>query len=185
MIPVLFFCKTRRCRLILWEWNIVAPKEAKKINFLRWLCEIWSFDEGNTEKYKWKHNSQFYFQVKKARKLQKKQLFVPLWIRAGIRNYCMSRKCLQNAELHVTSMFLEGLFKRASLFRKWSSEKKSPIQNTWSIWEKSNIIVDLLQDKQEGITVRTLEGVFYGKKFSQITQKSGRATCMIPIIFLF
>ena len=76
----------------------------------------------------------------------------------------MSRKCLQNAELHVTSMFLEGLFKRASLFRKWSSEKKFPIQNTWSIWEKSNIIVDLLQDKQEGITVRTLEGVFYGKK---------------------
>ena len=164
LIPVLFFCKRHECQLVLWEWNIVAEHQAKKINLLKPLCQIWTFDESNARTYGWKWNTQFYFHPESVVGGNKSTAFCSIADKGRYQELYNIKKKLEALNILCDFHVLRRDAIENGSLPEMVTNTEIPYYRYLEYLSNCDIVVDLLQPKQEGITVRTLEAVFHSKK---------------------
>lgn len=168
IIPFLRLKMKVGAKLILWNWNKQGSMTARKEKLVSPFCEIWTFDSNDAEKYNWKLNNQFYIPVTYTNlnsTPHRKRAFCACIDKGRypmmkkIRNYLMEN----NFECDFT-LVKDGTSNYDPQDSEWVKEKGMPygvfLQHTLN----SDIVVDLVQAEQKGLTVRTLEALFYNKE---------------------
>lgn len=154
------------CRCIIWYWNPIRNAKDEK----RWcvpekyrhLCECWSFDPDNCEKYGYMKNNQFYFEKLDCNSKKMIQ-YDAFFVGVDKGRY----ELVEQIYIKVTNcgkrMFM-GIVadKNSVLSRKYIKPLDYDIIIEYI--QKSNCIVDVVQKNQDGITLRVLEALFFEKK---------------------
>ena len=167
LIPFIKCRISKKCKLILWNWNKQNSMFALKAKFISFMCEIWTFDPNDAKTYGWKLNNQFYIPDDNLKQTEN----------INITAFCA---CLDKGRYCLVKKIRESLLKENVLcdftLIKDGTSVYSDQDNFWvkniglpySVFLKhalqSNIIIDLVQNGQTGLTVRTLEALFYDKK---------------------
>ena len=174
--PALFlYLKKRidpsRTRLVLWNWNITNRTWLRGNAPLRRRCENWTFDAVDAKKFGWKLNEQFYFApetlpvrenadgkagltafsacVDKGRYPMMKEMREALRRQGVAADFCLVS---------------EPLRRYAAEDAAWIKTKGLPYEEFLRHTIQSDIVVEVVQSRQVGITVRALEAMFYHKK---------------------
>lgn len=146
----------RRCypnkRIIVWYRNsvrgTVLPTEKDRAT-----CEIWSFDKEDCSKYGFKYNPQFYERNSKYIEHDETNDAFFVGQNKGRKKILDEMKNSLEAHGYKTKFCIIG--------------GKSDRMNYERVLEeiaRTKVIVDCQCDWQEGITLRPLEALFYGKK---------------------
>ncbi len=160
--------KKENQRIIVWYWNpvfrCVSPKKIKGLG-----CELWSFDLEDCQKYGLNFNTTYYFKdlklpvsfskeydvffcgINKGRKKQLNEIQTIL-AKNGITSFIY----LVDEELPVSERL-----------------PRMPYNEYLKKLSMANAILDVLQDGQEGMTLRVMESLFFNKKL--ITNQSSIA----------
>ena len=171
LIPIITRHKRKKTKVILWNWNLKSAKQAKLENILKKWCEIWTFDRNDAKKFNWKLNKQFYFQpqVYNNRKFMNKN--------EEIRAFCA---CVDKGRYRLMKDIRKKLQSHNVICDFWMVKQQDKIYDkedeSWIVnsglqykefldyTEKDDLIIDIVQNEQEGLTVRALEALFYNKK---------------------
>lgn len=145
-------------RLIFWFWN---PVNVGLLNELRSLsCELWSFDKNDCKKYGLNYNAQFYFHTVHAVPAKRDHDIVFIGRDKNRLSKLIELKQLfdsngLNTYFHIVS---------DKSFTLNNKTKPIPYDELLSITMRSNAILDLVQDGQSGLTLRTMEGIYLRRK---------------------
>lgn len=163
-------------RIIYWYWNPVCNcVSPDKIN--RNCCELWSFSADDCIKYNMSYNSTYYFEEKASDMLKNK------------KNDDCDRKRKTKEEIETDIVFvgadkgrygklmkLKGQAEKAGLktdfriIRDASSNASGEYSSRLNYEEvirlikKSRVVLEILQKGQTGLSLRTMEAIFYEKK---------------------
>lgn len=157
--------KNPQIRIIVWYWNPIVKSVAIK-KFEKRLCEIWTFDEDDSERYSIRHNTQYYFRDiydGNTNKLKHGNLTV-FFVGGdkGRLDYLLDikEKLIQNK--------IEPDFNITNTSKvKVNSYVYQPRINYERVIERisaSSAILDVVADKQTGLTLRPLEAMYFKKK---------------------
>lgn len=152
-------------RVILWYWNTIFQnryyiKMAKKI------CEVWTFDSRDADKYSLKLNTQFYTKKDSIYSSGEKKKAFFIGVDKGrlddlIRIHSMLKKFKIESDFHVIPD--DG--------KKYINFESNFVDNIYMDYKdvlkhisECMIIVDLVKEGQIGLTVRILEGLNFKKK---------------------
>lgn len=169
-IPMVNLCKKKNARLIYWQWNIVDNEYAKKINRLKNICEVWTFDQEDAQKYDWYLNNQFYcakdgIAEQNLHKVPQSALFLGADKGRAQKLIDIYNK-LQDYQIEARFYVL----KDKSSGNIENVQQLIPITESMDYEEylqlvsKTDLIVEAVQKQQAGLTLRTLEAAFYRKK---------------------
>lgn len=139
-------------RVIIWYRNSISHS-VSPLKFKNSICEIWSFDKEDCDKYNIKYNPQFYIYNPQyaAKEYEYDAFFIG-------KDKGRLEKILKLEELLKT----KGLRTKFCIVGYNSSYLSySEILDYIS---KSKAIIDIQGDWQNGITLRPLEALFYNKK---------------------
>jgi hypothetical protein len=152
-------------RVILWFWNPLLDCVSKKLyEQTKGLCEQWTFDSADAGKYGMNLNNQFFFrQDTVSAAIEYDVLFVgkdkgryheikrlkDLLDRNGICSYLKVVRDETTPSDAAADVVLD---------------KGMSYESLLELSKKSRCILELCQEGQHGITVRTLEAMFYCKK---------------------
>lgn len=167
VVPLIYRLKSKDTKLILWNWNIVSHKRANRENVFKNRCQIWTFDKSDAEKYGWKCNEQFYFKPEKemARINNDTQRAFCACVDKG--RYKMMKEIyveLRKANISCDFFCVKDNNKAYEDIDDFLVDKLLPYKDFLEHVKKSDIIVDVVQEGQDGLTVRVLEALFYNKK---------------------
>ena len=152
------------CRVILWHWNPL--NNIKSINLyyqIQDLCEHWTFDTHDEKKYGMKLNSQFFFWPKcRVDEITNDVLFVGTdkgRFEKLAKIYDSLLRCNLKSEFAVlkdkTSILTDD---------RLYINKSIPYSVVLDKIQRSQALLELVQNGQTGLTARTLEAIFYNKK---------------------
>lgn len=168
--------KNSEIRIIFWFWNPI--KDEKKLEILKSKnIEIWSFDLNDCREYKLKKNTQFLFKNNiDLAPLEKKKEKI-YFIGADKGRISKIEKIVEDIKEVEKDIELKiSILKDKK--RKYSLTKNIefldyPISYTEIINEikSSTIILEVFQDKQSGLTLRTLEALMFNKKLITTNQE--------------
>ena len=148
-------------KIILWFWNKLSVKTTKKLPIYKELCEVYSFDERDCETYGLKWNSQFYYTTS-MHKTDRHTSFVSLFF-AG-RN--KGRKAIIDQIRDVCEA--NNISNRLVIVgdKDASGEIIKPLEYEEMLEQidRCEVVADICQPEQTGITIRTLEAIFSGKR---------------------
>lgn len=168
LIPFLKLRAPKKTRIILWNWNLKNKTIQKKEKVVQPFCEIWTFDPGDARKYGWRLNNQFYCPIEVENRKEK--------VRSRKNAFCACQdkgryKILKEIYKQLTARNIDCNFTLVKQIGneydendQWVKENGMPYDEFLQCTIDSDIIVDLVRDGQVGITVRTLEAIFYNKK---------------------
>lgn len=148
---------------IFWCWNKIRDNEKEDLNILvKKNKNIFSFDKKDCEIYNIKYMNQFYWRESKSKdriELGSKILFVG-------QDKGRINKILKFAELGFQELDLYLLKDKTSKvkYNNYYSEKVLSYEQTLEKIKKSKCLLEIVVEGQEGITIRTLEAIFYKKK---------------------
>ena len=156
-----------QAKLVLWNWNIRSDPMDEYKDF----CDIWCFDERCCRDYGWNYDPQFYFDIVNSFDVsddKKTCLFVGF-------DKGRSRTLEELAE-HINDRGYESDF---SVFMPETEtgkyvkvlEEMADYPDVLKRTCSCHAVVEILQEKQCGITTRTLEAAVLGKKL--ITDNTG------------
>jgi len=148
----------KNARLIFWFWN---PVNVDLLNELRPLsCELWSFDKFDCKKYGLNYNAQFYFSTVHA--MPTKRDFDIVFIGRDKNRLSKLIELKKLFDSNGLSTYFHIVSDKSFAF----SIKTKPISydELLSITMRSNAILDLVQDGQSGLTLRTMEGIYLKRK---------------------
>lgn len=153
--------KNPRTRLIVWYWDIVNEENQLDEKY-KSICEIWSFDAKDCERYGMFHNTQFcYFDDLGRKDILFDVMFVG-----------RDKGRMQQLEEICDLLRKKGLtvytYVQRDKREKGHSEKKisKPMEykEILNLVAQSRCIIDIPKAGQTGITMRVLEALFYSKK---------------------
>lgn len=163
-VPVVKFIKKRNpdIRIILWYWNPVDKMVSLK-HFDNNICEIWSFDEYDCEKYDLHYNVQYYFN---DLELPNSNIENDIFFVGGDKGRL---KSLLEIQKDFQKYGLSTYFHITDTHNQEKTENytfKSPIAYTEILdyISKSTAILDYVSENQSGLTLRPLESLFFNKK---------------------
>lgn len=168
LVPFLRLKVPRKTKIILWNWNLQNKSMKKKEKVVQPFCEIWTFDPGDAKKYGWKLNNQFYCPIKVKSRREK--------IKSRKKAFCACvdkgrYKVLKEIYRELTARNIDCDFTLVKQTGNEYDEKDQWVKGNGIPYDEllqrtidSDIIIDLVQKEQVGITVRTLEAIFYNKK---------------------
>ena len=157
-------------RIIMWYWNIIKKKWRipKKKDYI----EYWSFDDNDCEKYNMRKNNQFL--VTSPIRLDVPQMdFLFVGVDKGRGNLLSDINLKIKKEGFLTDFFVVKDKRTSEKARKSFCYYEKPISYE-QILEKignSRCIIDVGQKEQNGLTIRTLEAMFYQKKMLTTNRK--------------
>ena len=166
LISYLCAHKKENQRIIVWYWNpvfrCVSPDKIKNLG-----CELWSFDPADCKNFDMKFNTTYYFRDLKLPSSQNKLFDV---------FFCGLNKGRKEKIDEISDEFNKN--KLTSLFYIVDDElpvsKRLPYLSYDKYLEKLSCavaVLDVLQEGQEGMTLRVMESIYFGKKLIT-TQKS-------------
>lgn len=173
--PALFLYLQKRIdpqktKLVMWNWNITNRTWLRGDDPLRRRCENWTFDEVDARKFGWKLNDQFYFApegppqpadpakrtltafsacIDKGRYPMMKEMRQALCSQGVVTDFCLVKEPLRRYALEDA---------------EWIKSQGLPYEQFLQHTIQSDLVVEVVQSRQVGITVRALEAVFYNKK---------------------
>lgn len=149
-------------RIIIWYWNPV-DKTIPISEFTKYNCEVWSFDEEDCKKYGLKYNTQYYFNDFKLDYFEIKQDVFFVGADKGRMDTLLSLKnrmdnlAISN-NFHITS---SGEKKKDS---EHIYKERINYEEVLKQIASSKAILDIVSEKQSGLTLRPLEALFFKKK---------------------
>lgn len=148
--------KNPKARIIYWYWNPL--KGVKKINpkYLEGI-EVWSFDPKDCDQYNFKFNTTFYF---KEIKLPKNKIIYDSFFIGKDKG---RRKQLIDLELILKNKGLNLFF---NIIGDLADDQDNimPYDDYLEKVSESKTIIDFTPKGQSGLTVRTMESIFFKKK---------------------
>lgn len=146
-------------RVIVWFSNPVSQNYRVE-PYKNLKCELWSFDKDNCIKYNLKYNTQFYFS---SIKLPKNDILYDVFFVGANKGRLNKLLEIENnlktkglrTYFHITATKLE----RNPIYKK-----RIPYKSILDYISKSNVILDINQENQSGLTLRPLEALFFSKK---------------------
>lgn len=170
-INIVDYLKKRypEARIIFWFWNPI--KDENKILQLKSKgIEIWSFDFNDCKKYNLKINTQFYFEVNSdllSLNSQNEKIYFVGVDKGRILKINKIIEEIKKVDLKIDLKIQVLKDKNTKGFFSSDIEiLEAPIPYTKIIEEikKSTILLEICQDKQTGLTLRTLEALMFNKK---------------------
>lgn len=155
-----YLFKNSYARLIYWHWNPLNSNKSIKIyEETKYICEHWTFNPIDAEKFHMRMNNQFFFYQDLINVDKENNAFF-VGTDKGRYDFLLRiseiiLKCGYNPDFHVIDKKKEG-----------SYIQKSYMQYTQVLnsIRKSNLIVEIVQDGQNGLTIRSLEAMFFNSK---------------------
>lgn len=147
-------------RLIYWHWNPIKEQgEIDLINNTRNICEHWTFNDMDAQKYHMKLNNQFFF-FRDFNSLQKSRSAFFVGLDKGRYEKIVQIANLLtlngvNADFHIIEPSKKGKFYECHFMEYTKVLKKI---------EESQFMVEIVQKGQNGLTARALEAMFSGTK---------------------
>ncbi|WP_196001869.1 hypothetical protein [Clostridium sp. 1001271B_151109_B4] len=149
-------------RIIFWYWNPV--KKSVDANLVSdELCEKWSFDMSDCIKYNMKYNTTFFFNDYKIEKEKYKYDVFFVGKDKGRLEYILELKeKFENQNITTYFHIVNDKYR----IRKFNKLYNKPISYKEVINKISGCkaILDILQENQEGLTLRVMESIFFEKK---------------------
>ena len=168
IIPIANRYKKKDAKVILWNWNIKTKKQAKRQNKYGRSCEIWTFDKKNAVDYGWKLNNQFYFKPRIVDEKKNKGMLCAFCACVDKGRYKQMKEIKSALEkLNIKCNFFLVKEQGKNYMkedRQWVVEKGIAYGAFLENVKNSDLIVDLVQNGQVGMTLRVLEALFYNKK---------------------
>ncbi|MDR0437872.1 MAG: hypothetical protein LBH22_06170 [Bacteroidales bacterium] len=153
--------KNRNVRIILWYWDPVSRTCSPEL-FDRKRCEIWSFDPIDCETYDMNYNTTFYFN---DIQLPHKNIIYDVCFVGYDKG---RRKEIKRVEQMLTNVKCKTNFYIVDDdAAKRNYKGTCPLisyEKTLEYIAESKAILDILQDNQVGLTVRSMEALFFKKK---------------------
>ena len=125
--------------------------------------EIWTFDEKDAELNDWKLNTQFYFNFSNSENnldIENKAFFVG--DNKGREKILENLYDVLSRENIICDFWVLNRKETSCAVR--SIEGFIPYEDVISEVKRHSILIDLVKDGQTGMTIRTMESLFYGKK---------------------
>lgn len=149
-------------RLIFWHWNPVSTKEDFKIiNSTREICEHWTFNPPDAQKYEMKLNNQFFFYQNDKKDIKNNSAF---FVGADKGRYDqlfdISRK-LKTLKIDVDFHVIN---KNKNDNRRFVEHVYMNYIDVLSHIRQSKLMVEIVQKGQIGLTARSLEAMFFETK---------------------
>lgn len=166
LVPALWHVKNKHCRLILWMWNTVGDCDVRRINLAKEFAEVWTFDKKDAEQFGLHYSNQFYFRPDDQHdERNEESVFFVGADKNRMQLLCSVSKKLSQIE------YVSDFFVLPDQNQEYGEPAKGFLLNDWMDYSqvlehvrKCTAVLDLVKEGQVGITVRTLEAVFYKKK---------------------
>lgn len=154
--------KNPRCRIIVWYWNPITEKNRLPVKY-RNMCEEWSFDKANCEKYHLNYNVQFTFKRLFLNRIRNKGNYMYFVGKDKGRGKILKdlKDCLETSNLETKFIIVKD--KTSALKGVNYSNPISYEQNLQYLLD-ALCIVDIVQKQQTGLTVRCVEALYLQKK---------------------
>lgn len=155
--------KNPKIRCIAWYWNTILDSQKMDVpSKYKNMCEKWSFDQLDCDNYECKKNIQFYFEGLDKVGFKEKE-YDAFFVGTDKGRYKIICDVISALEKYGYTTF-KGVIK----------DKTSDVTNDYiepmnykdviALIQKSECIIDIPQDNQDGITLRVLEALFFGRK---------------------
>lgn len=161
-IPKVIRKKGYKGRIIYWYWNpVLNCVNPNKIN--KELCELWSFSKDDCKNYDLKYNTTYYIPDISINNRHTNTSIDFFFIGRDKGRYLRLRKL----EKKLAEM---GFICDFRIIRDSTSSNTGKYQSFLSyskiqqLIQSSKILVEFLQEKQCGLSLRTMEAIYYGKK---------------------
>lgn len=151
-----------QCRIIVWYWNPLGTIQRVPEKY-RKHCEEWSFDRKDCDRYGLKYNVQFSFQqiFEKTKKRKLYDLYFIGYDKGRLYGLLELQKKLDICEEKVKFIVVRD---KNSNIRDFTYSSPISYEENLDYLSKSNIIIEFVQEGQEGLTVRCIEALFLKKK---------------------
>lgn len=156
------------CKVIFWIWNKIIPRiQNKMLN--KYHSVYWTFDPSDAQKYELNLNTQFYAiskndlnNLKAKRKEIENDVFFCGKDKGRVEKVINIKNELDKAKLRFNcNLIKDETSKDINKFEYSSKELK--YNDIIEEINKSKCILDLTQKDQSGLTIRSLEALFYCK----------------------
>lgn len=163
-LPVLYWLQDTypNKRIIFWYWNPVNKSINPEKIHLNANTELWSFDKNDSEKYNMSYNTSFYLKNLSEKKYDiKKDIF---FIGLDKGRYDKLNKLKSEFEEAGINVDLRIVRERNS--HKSNKKYSLPLSYIEVIdnIRSSRAILEIMQDGQIGLSLRTFESLYFGKK---------------------
>lgn len=147
-------------------WNTVGDCDVRRINLAKEFAEVWTFDKKDAEQFGLHYSNQFYFRPddQHDERSEESVFFV------GADKNRMQLLCSVSKKLSQIE-YVSDFFVLPDQNQEYGEPAKGFLLNDWMDYSqvlehvrKCTAVLDLVKEGQGGITVRTLEAVFYKKK---------------------
>ena len=149
-------------RCIAWYWNPIQNAVEKCIpENVKELCEVWSFDHIDCDRFNYKKNVQFYFHQVGDRK--KATMYDAFFVGVDKGRYAQVNEiinCLKQCNLKT----FQGIVADKNSVNHREYIDALPYEKILYLIQNSKCIIDVPQENQEGMTLRVLESLFWSKK---------------------
>lgn len=154
--------KKYRKRLIFWHWNPI--KRDKDISIwaeTKKMCEHWTFNPSDAEKYGMNLNNQFFFYQNQEDISKEESAFFVGTDKGRYKKIVAISDDLKDRgiaiDFHIVSMNCNDT-------RKYIEKTYMEYSDVMSHIRKSKAVVEIVQDGQNGLTARALEAMFFETK---------------------
>lgn len=153
-------------RIILWYWNTVETNGLKKQLPAR--VETWSFSKADCAEYGMRYNTQFYFDCLARDAAESRKQGLSQHPRAFFFGRDKGRsEILEDLKRRLEKEGIEVDLEIAAPFlgrMHFYREPLLPYRKVVDLVKKSDILLDYSNDPDNGLTLRAMEALFFGKK---------------------
>lgn len=147
-------------RIIYWYWNPVCNcVSPKRIN--RTCCELWSFSQEDCEKYNMAYNTTYFFEQQNNTEKEIDTDIFFVGIDKGRYEKLMTLKALAD-KVGLKTDF--RIIRDNNSVKGGNYSKRMDYSEVLNCVNRSRAIVEILQEGQTGLSLRTMEAIFMGKK---------------------
>lgn len=150
------------CRIIFWYWNSLVSQKVLDDKY-RSYCECWSFDKEDVRKYKMQYNHMFYFPQEKTEYSCCLDAFFVGADKGRVTALMEIAEVFKQYKLKSNLIIIGALQKELTdiiTFRK----KNLGYLEYLELLKNCKCIIDIVQEGQEGVTIRVIEALMYEKK---------------------
>lgn len=152
-IPKYIKKKNKDTKVILWLWNSINDTNR---NFLKnkYIDEFWTFDEKDALKYSLNYNTQFYTNEIKLDDSKERKNDIIFLGKNKNREYILSEFEKKTEKYNLNNNFI--IINNENEFIKYEDYLK--------MIENSKAILEIMTPGQNGLTLRSMEALFFKKK---------------------
>lgn len=153
-------------RVVFWFWNPAGKGTSPRLAS-RSEVELWSFDEGDCVAYDMHFNTQFSFvEIGEIGETVSPEIDLGFYGSDKGRASTLSTLADQADRLGLTCCFevVPGPMSQLNLHPKLFLAKQLPYENILVREARARVVVDIVQEGQSGMTLRTLEALFLQRK---------------------